>query len=124
GSSKAVTPFFQRPGISFDAVVVVSVTHDAGISASVTDLTTGTRTVLPAGSVKIEGSEVRVTVDPSLLPTPAGGKPMSQWTFHLWPRSSLANPAPTPTQPHPSFVASFVPENAMAPIHVPHGHDR
>jgi hypothetical protein len=122
GSSKAVAPFFNRPGVVFDAVVVVSVTHDGGITGSVVDLTTGVRTALAASSIKIEGKEVRVTVDPALLPTPAGGKPLSQYTFNLWPRSSLANPAPAPT--HPSFVASFLPENAMAPIKVPghHGH--
>lgn len=122
GSAHAVAPFFNRPGVVFDAVVVVSVTHDSGVSAAVVDLTTGRRTTLAAGSVKIEGREVRVTVDPSVLPVPAGGKPMSQWTFNLWPRSSLANPTPTTAQPHPSFVASFIPENAMAPIQGPGGH--
>jgi hypothetical protein len=117
GSAKAVTPFFGRPNITFDAVVVVSVTHDSGVSASVRDLTTGAATTLPPGSVKIDGPNVRVTLDPALLPTPAGGVPLSQYTFNLWPRSSLANPTSTITG-HDSFVASFVPENAMAPIRV------
>lgn len=121
GSPAAAAPFFQRPGIVFDAVVAVSVSHDTGITAFVVDLATGTQTMLSPQSVRIQGRQVQVTVDPSALPIPAGGKPMSQWTFNLWPRTSLANPAPTPTQPHPSFVASFIPENGMAPIHVPRG---
>jgi hypothetical protein len=124
GSPKAVAPFFNRPGVVFDSVVAVSVSHDTGITATVTDLTTGTSTKLDPRSVKIEGRDVQVTVNPALLPTPAGGKPLSQYTFNLWPRSSLANPAPTAAQPHASFVASFIPENGMAPIQVPRGHGR
>lgn len=124
GSPQAVAPFFNRPGISFDSVVVVSITHDNGISASVRDLRSGVSTTLSPDRIKIEGRELRVTVDPTLLPTPTGGKPLSQYTFNLWPRSSLANPTPTATQLHPSFVASFIPENGMAPIHVPQGHSR
>ena len=124
GSPKAVAPFFNRPGVVFDSVVAVSVTHDTGITAMVTDVTTGTTTKLDPRSVKIEGRNVQVTVDPALLPTPAGGKPLSQYTFNLWPRSSLANPAPTAAQPHPSFVASFIPEDSMAPIQVPGHHGR
>jgi len=124
GSPAAMTPFFNRPGITFDSVVVVSVTHATGITASVRDFTTGAATPLSPDLVKIEGRNLRVTVDPALLPTPAGGKPLSQYTFNLWPRTSLANPAPTPEQPHPSFVASFIPENGMAPIQVPRGHGR
>lgn len=118
GSANAVTPFFQRPGVKFDAVVVVSVTHDNGISASVRDLVTGVATNLPADSVHIGGAKVQVTVDPSLLP-PVGGLPLSQYTFNLWPRSSLGNPPANTT--HDSFVASFLPENAMAPIQVKGG---
>jgi len=124
GSPNAVAPFFGRPGVVFDAVVIVSVTHDNGISAAVVDLTNGHRTALPASSVKVEGREVSVSVNPALLPTPAGGKPLSQYTFNLWPRSSLANPTPTAAQPHPSFVASFDPGNAMAPIQARARHDR
>jgi hypothetical protein len=120
GSAQAITPFFNRPGVTFDAVVVVSITHDQGITASIRDFTTGQATNLSPSSVRISGSQVRVIVDPSLLPTPAGGVPLSQYRFNLWPRSSLSNPAPNPN--HDSFVASFIPENAMARISVPHGH--
>jgi|GEM_PF-4668224 len=121
GSPQAITPFFNRPGISFDAVVIISISSDSGVTASVRDLTTGASTTLSPNSVRIQGRDLRVTVDPALLPTPAGGKPLDQSTFNLWPRTSLANPTPTPTQPHPSFVASFIPENSMAPIQVSRG---
>jgi len=125
GSSKTIAPFFQRPGVVFDAVVAISVTHDGGITGAVVDFTTGARTALPADSIHIDGRQVRVTVDPALLPKPADGKALSDSTFNLWPRSSLANPADTATT-HSSFVASFIPENATAPIQADghHGHDR
>src|SRR5207248_2288089 len=93
GSPHAVAPFFHRPGVVFDALVVVSVTQESGISARVVDLAAGgVATTLPAGGVHISGKQVRVDVDPALLPTPAGGVPLAQYTFNLWPRSSLGNP--------------------------------
>lgn len=113
-SPKAVTPFFQRPGISFDAVVVVSVEVE-GVTAAVTDLATGARTTIDPKSVHIAGKTVSVALPGSLLPTPPGGVDLAHATFNLWPRSSLDN---TPQPDHGSFVASFLPENATAPIHV------
>ena len=113
-SPNAVTPFFQRPGITFDAVVVVSV-QTTGTTASVTDLTTGKSTPLDPSAVHISGRQVSVTVDPSLLPTPAGGVDLAHSSFNLWPRNSLSNAV----QPnHGSTVASFAPENAVARIGV------
>jgi hypothetical protein len=121
GSPRAVAPFFDRPGVVFDSVVVVSITQESGISAKVTDLATGASTTLPPSSVRVSGRQVSVVVNPALLPTPPGGVPLAQYTFNLWTRTSLSDPTPTPSQPHPSTVASFIPEDAMAPIAVPRG---
>ena len=113
-SPAAMTPFYQRPGITFDAVVEVSV-QTSGLSASVTDLTTGTTTAIDPRNIHIAGKTVSVTVDPSLLPTPSGGVDLAHSTYNLWPRSDL-NFAPQPN--HGSSAASFVPEDAMALIGV------
>jgi len=116
GSPKAIAPFALRPGVRFDSLVVVSIINMSGISATVIDLTTGTSTSLPTDRIHIEGREVRVAVDASLLPTPTGGVSADQYTFNLWPRESLGPD---------STIASFIPENSMAPISVEgrhHGH--
>jgi hypothetical protein len=118
GSPMAIAPFAGRPNIVFDAVVAVEVQPE-GISAILVDLTAprGTPpTQLPAGSARVMGREVQVTVDPALLPTPPGGVPMTQFTYNLWPRSSLSM-APLPNGG--SVVASFIPEDGMAPIAFP-----
>jgi hypothetical protein len=119
-SPSAMTPFFQRPGITFDAVVVVSV-ETSGLSASVTDLTNGTTTPIDPRNIHIAGKMVSVTVDPSLLPTPAGGVDLAHSSYNLWPRSDL-NFAPQPY--HGSSAASFIPEDGMAPIGVVGGGHR
>jgi hypothetical protein len=113
-SPKAISPFFQRPGVTFDAVVAVAV-QTQGVTASVTDFTTGASQNIDPRQIHISGKKVSVKVDASLLPTPAGGVALSQSTYNLWPRSSLDN---TPQPNHGSFVASFIPENATAPIGV------
>ncbi|HWE38018.1 MAG TPA: hypothetical protein VG406_15715 [Isosphaeraceae bacterium] len=118
GSSSAIAPFTNRPNVIFDAVVAVEV-QPQGISAILVDLTAppGTApTQLPAGSARVNGRQVQVTVDPALLPTPPGGVPLTQFTFNLWPRSSLSM-APLPDGR--SVVASFIPEDGMAPIAFP-----
>jgi hypothetical protein len=113
-SPSATTPFYQRPGITFDAVIAVSV-ETSGLSASVTDLTTGTMTTIDPRNIHIAGKTVSVTVDPSLLPTPSGGVDLAHSSYNLWPRSDL-NFAPQPN--HGSSAASFLPKDAMAPIGV------
>jgi len=122
GSPKAIAPFALRQGVKFDSLVIVSITKattpgtSPNITASVVDLTNGARTVVSPDRIHIEGHEVRVDVDASLLPTPAGGVPISQYTFNLWPREATG---PDTT------IASFIPENSMAPISVQgHHHGR
>lgn len=119
GSALAATnaPFANRPNIKFDALVIVTVSNTTGVTASVRDLVTGVGTNLSPDAVKITGRHIQVTVDPALLPVPAGGKPTSEWTFNLWPRSST-----TVVPPGTTNIASFIPENAMAPIAGPGGH--
>lgn len=119
GSPKAIAPFALRQGVKFDAVVTVAITNVPGgkatVAAAVVDIAAGgTRTPLSADHVKIEGRDIRVDVDASLLPTPAGGVSASHYTFNLWPRES--------TGPD-STIASFIPENAMAPIAVKGHHN-
>jgi hypothetical protein len=119
GSPMAIAPFTNRPNIVFDAVVAVEV-QPQGVSAILVDLTApqGTPpTQLPAGSARVMGRQVQVTVDPALLPTPPGGVPMTQFTYNLWPRSSLSM---APLHNGGSVVASFIPEDGMAPIAFPH----
>jgi hypothetical protein len=116
GSPKAIAPFALRPGVVFDSLVIVTINNATGISASAIDLAGGTRTVISADHIHIEGKKVRVDVDPALLPTPAGGVSVEHYTFNLWPREA-GGPDST--------IASFIPENSMAPIAVEghqHGH--
>ena len=115
GSPGAVAPFFQRPGVRFDAVVTVKVAHVGGISATVVDLVTGKATRLPLSDVAISGRTVRVSVPLSLLPTPAGGVSLGRYTFNLWPES---DPLTGRQRAHASDVASFLPESSDAPIAV------
>ena len=109
GSPNAIAPFALRPGVKFDAVVVVSINNVTGISASVVDIVGGTRTSVTADHVHIHGREVSVDIDPALLPTPTGGVSIEHDTFNLWPREGNG---PDTT------IASFIPENSMAPITV------
>ncbi len=114
GGAGQVAPFFNRPGVVFNTVVIASV-QPSGISGRVSRFDTGTSTDLPSSSVQVHGRFVKVTVPLSELPVPANGASPDHWTFNLWPRNSLSN-APQPN--HGSTVASFIPENAMAPIAV------
>jgi len=109
GSPNAVAPFALRKGVVFDAVLVVSINNTTGITASVTDIVGGTRTAISADHIHIEGRNVRVDIDPALLPTPAGGVSVEHYAFNLWPREALGPD---------STIASFIPENSMAPIKV------
>ena len=109
-----IAPFFNRPGIRFDAVVAVSVTP-TGVTATVNDFVNKTRTALPAGSVRIQDRIIQVALDPSLLPPVPGGVPFNRYQFNLWPRSSLNNAGMG------QYVASFDPAFGMAPIFSPPG---
>lgn len=113
-STGSITPFYNRPGIRFDAVVVVSVTP-TGTTAFVNDFVNKTKTTLPDGSVRIKGRIIQVALDPNLLPQVSPDVPLSRYQFNLWPRASLSNAGMG------QFVASFDPEFGMAPILTPNG---
>jgi hypothetical protein len=110
GSPNAVTPFPNRPGIRFDDVVVVSIQPGTGVTGFVQDVTAAnsTPTPLSPSDIHVFGRSLVVEISPSLLPTPPGGVPISQYSFNLWPRTSL--------QMVPNVVASFLPEDGMAPF--------
>lgn len=115
GGSKEIAPFYMRPGIRFDSVVIVSITPAGGITGSVVDFVNNTKTSLPPGSIQIEGRQLFVTINPALLPMIPGGVSLNKYEFNLWPRSSLNNAGMG------QYVASFIPEFGMAPIFVPQG---
>ena len=99
-------PFTNRPNIKFDAVVVVTLGTSHHVTAKVVDLASGVSTNLSAGSARIKGSTVSVTVPSSLLPST--GLPMSQYHFNYWPEDG--GPAVS------SSVASFAPEFTTAQV--------
>jgi len=109
----ANAPFPNRPNIRFDAVVVVQVAPGGAVTGSVRDLTTNAVTAqIPTDAIKINGRKIEVTVADPATALPSTGRPLSQYTFNLWPRVGLGAP---------STVVSFAPENAMAPIGTEHG---
>ena len=99
-------PFTDRPGIKFDAVVVVTLGPKHHLSAEVVDLASGASTDLRAGSAHIKGRTVSVTVPSSLLPST--GLPISQYHFNYWPEDG--------GPPVSSSVASFAPEFTTAQV--------
>lgn len=114
GSPSVVAPFPGKPNIQYDQAVIVGFSP-LGVSAAVQDLTTNTVTPLTAGNITVRGRQIRVDLNPSLVPTPTSGFPLNQSNFALWTRDSLTD-NPIPTQ---SNVASFIPPDTMAPIAAP-----
>jgi len=113
GAATPGTAFPNRPGVVFDAVVVVSVETE-GVSASVRTLGPGGGvTALPASSVFVSGRTVSVAVPVGALPS-TGFTP-DQYRVNLWPRSALPDPTRTVLQ-NAATVASFVPENGTLPV--------
>jgi hypothetical protein len=91
-------PFQGRPNVKFDAVVVVTLDASLMPTARVMDLSTGNVATLPAGSARIHGKQISVTVPSSLLPST--GLAPSQFRFNFWPEYL-----------GPTGVSSFVPES-------------
>jgi hypothetical protein len=104
--SLSAGPFTNRPNIKFDAEVVVTLDASLTPTARVVDLVGGTTTVLPAGSARVSGKTVTVTVDAGLLPST--GLDPSRYRFNYWPEDGLARSS--------SDVASFAPERATIPV--------
>jgi hypothetical protein len=99
-------PFADRPGVTFDAVVIVTVGSKRQLTARVVDLASGRSTDLPSRSAHIRGSTLSVTVPGSLLPST--GLPSSEYRFNYWPEDGGAAVS--------SSVASFAPEFTTAQV--------
>ena len=104
GGAKSPGPIPGRPGIKFDAAVIVAV-ENTGVTAFVKDLTNSSAPVqLPSSDVSISGFTLRVAVPLSMLPATGGATDPSQYSvnFSAW----NANPL---TSSHHN-IASLVPE--------------
>jgi hypothetical protein len=104
GGAKSPGPIPGRPGILFDAAVLVAV-QPSGITAFVKNLNNKSApTQLPSSDVAINGFTVRVSVPLKLLPATGGATDPSQYSvnFSAWNGNPL-------TAGHHS-LASMVPE--------------
>src|SRR5579883_916565 len=93
-------PFPNRPGVTFDAVVIVSFDSSLRPTAQVMDFVSGATTNLSPSSVHVHGRTISVTVPESALPST--GLPPSQYRFNYWPADNNSG--------SPSSIASFAPE--------------
>jgi hypothetical protein len=103
------TIFPERPGITPDALVTVTVgPNGQNNSATVTDLTTGMTVPLSPSLIQVRGPVVRVLVSANQLPSK--GFALKDYQFAVYSQLSL----------NADFASSgsFVPENSMIPIGV------
>lgn len=110
--------FSQRPGITPDMEVTVTVTPNAqSYSGTITDLVTGATSSLSASQIQVDGPVVRVFLN--LSQVPSEGFAIPHYQFGAW--TSLVPSTGI------SSVGSFTPEDTMIPIGVlasikaPHG---
>jgi hypothetical protein len=110
GAGARLGPVFpERPGITPDALVTVTIGPDGqNNSATVTDLTTGITVPLNPDVIQVAGPTVRVLVPAVQLPSE--GFALKHYTFAVY-----AQLAPTTDF---SLIGSFVPESSMIPIGV------
>jgi hypothetical protein len=91
-------------GVLFDSVVTL--TTDG--TAAVRDLLSNIGTTLPAGDVRISGSQFQIDVPAALLPS-AGLQP-GDYTVNLWPRLGAGNN---------NQIADFAPDNSNFRVAAP-----
>ena len=107
GGSQSIHPFTNRPNIKFDAEIRVTLDASLTPTAQVVDFASSSgSTVLPAGSARIQGKTVTVTVAASLLPST--GLDPSKYRFNYWPEDGLGGSS--------ADVASFAPEKSTIPV--------
>jgi hypothetical protein len=110
GAGASLGPVFpQRPGITPDALVTVTVGPNGhNNSATVTDLTSGMTVPLNPSLIQVKGPVVRLLVSASQLPSK--GFALNKYKFAVY--SQL--------EPNAGFdlTGSFVPEDSMIPIGV------
>jgi hypothetical protein len=94
------------PGVLFDAVVIAQ----ADGTGRVVDLTATppAPTVLPAGSVTINGNNITIRVPAALLPS-KGFTPGREYTVNHWPRTGAGNN---------NQISDFAPDNSNVPVRI------
>lgn len=116
GSSQSWALFPTRPGIRFDSVVVATITPQ-GIGGFVLDVArNNAQTDLRPAQIRVEGKAVKVTIPDGLPTPPPGSQPPARMRFAVWVRSKLEHTLADIDD----YVASFLPENAMARVGVAH----
>src|SRR5262249_53527784 len=110
GAGARLGPVFpQRPGITPDALVTVTIgPNGRGNSATLTDLTTGITAPFPQAEIRVAGPTVRVLVHTHDLPST--GFALKHYQFAFWTMLELGGGY--------SSVGSFLPEFSMIPIGV------
>jgi hypothetical protein len=101
--------FASRPGITPDLTVTLTVGPFGGsATGTIRDLANNTTQEIPASSIQIRGSVVRVFLNTGQFPS--AGLPLQKYRFAFW----------TQTQPGPDIagVPGFAPDAAMIPIGV------
>jgi hypothetical protein len=109
GGARLGAAFASRHEITPDLLVTVTVgPFGQSPSATITDLTTRTTSVIASPRIQVVGPVVRILLPGSLLPSERW--PIQKYTFAVW----------TETQPGAGIqdVGSFLPEDAMIPIGV------
>lgn len=99
-------PFPDEPNVKFNAVVVVTADPATGTVTGTVNALNG-QPAQPVTVVLTAPDTLEVTVSASQLPTT--GLAPSAYVWNLWPRSGVGGA--TADQ-----IASFIPENAMAPL--------
>lgn len=75
------TPGFASiglPGVIFAGVVLVRPNGSVSFGAN----------TIPSGAVTLSGNTITAVVPLSFIPPVAGGLPMSEWGYNLWPRTT------------------------------------
>jgi len=108
GSGSTLGPLFAaRPGITPDTLVTITLgPNNTNPTGTITDLTTGTVTALPASAIQAQGSTLRVYVPTTQLPST--GAPVAQYRFAFWTQSLPGN--------NIANVGSFLPDSSLIPI--------
>jgi hypothetical protein len=101
----ANAPFPDEPAVSFNAVVVVTV-GATGTPSGVVNLLNGSP-AQPVTATLTALDTIEVTIPVALLPST--GLAASAYRWNLWPRSAVGGAAA-------AQIASFIPENALAPL--------
>jgi peptidoglycan/LPS O-acetylase OafA/YrhL len=101
-----MAPFPDEPNVKFDSVLAVTVTPTGAASGTINLMNGATPASVPVTLTAPD--TLSVTFPVAMLPQ-TGTTPPSGYVWNLWPRNGLGG-APA------AQIASFIPENAMAPF--------